>query len=125
MQVFLNQQKVNDSERSYYRYIFGTNITGKRKTIFNTTRPLQVYPFRLYISTMHSYTSIKCNIQDYTFISLIRGTFKIERMLSLRNIYLNMTVYLLNFPEGVSILFISVIDALFANQWKHWAAITV
>lgn len=62
---------------------------------------------------------------DYTFISVIRETFKIERMRSLRNIYLNVTVYLLNFPEGVSILFISVIDAVFANQWKHWAAITV
>lgn len=60
---------------------------------------------------------------DFTFISF-RRTFKIEGMLSLMN-HIFKHVYLLNFPEGVSILFISLIDAAFANQWKHCAAITV
>lgn len=66
---------------------------------------------------------MKCNIQTLLFLAL-EGLLKFEGMLSLMN-HIFKHVYLLNFPKGVSILFISLIDAAFANQWKHCAAITV
>lgn len=66
MQIFLNQQKVNYKESSYYKCIFGTNISDKRTKLFKTIRPLQVYLLSLGL----------CQ-QPCTLIHVLNATYKL------------------------------------------------